>query len=59
MAKAAICLGAFAVGPMAGGAMSGGDTEHYVIYQDCYASRERVYNEAGNFVGFHRVRVRD
>jgi hypothetical protein len=55
---AAIGLGAFAVGAVASGAMSGGYHER-VIYHDCYSARRPVYNAFGDVVGFRRVRYCD
>ncbi|WP_442754902.1 hypothetical protein ACNHKD_18235 [Methylocystis sp. JAN1] len=56
-AAAAIGVGAFAVGAMAGGMGGGYYTEHRVIYHDCYSSRRPVYNPWGDVVGFQRMRV--
>lgn len=61
-ATAAIGLGAFAVGAMAGSAMNGGGygySEHRVVYHDCYSMRRPVRNYFGDIVGFRRVRVCD
>ncbi len=55
---AAIGLGAFAVGAVAGGAMNSGYHER-VIYHDCYSARRPIYNNWGDVVGFRRVRYCD